>query len=72
MESHIITLTVISGGGVLYNWGIVSIAGLEPDLSTDLYVGAEHIGWTYFMVNTNDQNPVTVYDHDKIWFKLRP
>ena len=70
-EINNVMFDVISGGGVLYNGGFYSISGLEPDLSTDLYVGAEHIGWTYFMVKTNDQNPVAVYNNDKIWFKLR-
>ncbi len=64
---------VYSATGVMYtDW--VSVAGKNPDLSTNLYEGAEHIGYTAFLVNTDD-SPVAVYmarwDEDAIWFNLR-
>lgn len=64
---------VYSATGVMYtDW--VSMAGKNLDLSTNLYEGAEHIGYTAFLVNTED-SPVAVYmarwDEDAIWFDLR-
>lgn len=64
---------VISGGGVEYTDFIV-VSGLKPDLRADLYEGADHEGWTYFMVNKDDDNPLAVFERRKaaeIWFKLR-
>jgi hypothetical protein len=63
---------VISGTGVEYT-GFLSVSGLEPDLRADLYEGASHIGWTYFLVDIND-HPVAVMDRgqsSEIWFDLR-
>lgn len=64
---------VYSASGVMYtDW--VSVAGIDPDLDTNLYEGAEHIGYTVFLVRTND-SPVAVYraywDENAIWFDLR-
>ena len=63
---------VVSGEGIEYT-DFITVSGLEPDLSTDIYIGATHEGWTYFLVDTND-NPLAVYDRkydSEIWFKLR-
>ncbi|MCM3409195.1 hypothetical protein [Metabacillus litoralis] len=61
----------VSGSGVTYDdW--ISIAGLEPDLRNDLYEGAEHEGWTYFMVDENDE-PLAVFNQgwdDEVWFDI--
>lgn len=64
---------VYSATGVMYTeW--VSVAGKDPDLRTSLYEGAEHIGYTAFLVRTDD-SPVAVYmarwDENAIWFDLR-
>ncbi len=64
---------VYSATGVMYtDW--VSVAGKNPDLRTNLYEGAEHIGYTAFLVRTDD-SPVAVYmarwDDNAIWFDLR-
>ena len=63
---------VVSGAGVEYT-DFISVAGLDPNLRADLYEGAEHIGWTYFLVNIND-HPVAVMNRrraSEIWFDLR-
>ena len=64
---------VYSVTGVMYtDW--VSVAGMNPKLRTRLYEGAEHIGYTAFLVRTDD-SPVAVYiarwDKNAIWFDLR-
>jgi len=64
---------VYSATGVMYtDW--VSVAGMNPNLRTSLYEGAEHIGYTAFLVRTDD-SPVAVYmarwDENAIWFDLR-
>lgn len=64
--------TAVSGAGVEYT-GFLVVSGLEPDLSADLYEGAEHIGWTYFLVDVND-HPLAVLNRSQsseIWFDLR-
>lgn len=63
---------VVSGGGIEYT-DFISVSGLEPDLRADIYTGATHEGWTYFLVDTDD-NPLAVFDRkddSEIWFKLR-
>lgn len=64
---------VYSGTGVQYT-DFVSVAGMDPDLRTNLYAGAEHAGFTAFVVRTDD-SPVTVYKagwgNDAMWFDLR-
>lgn len=64
---------VYSATGVMYtDW--VSVAGKSPDLGTNLYKGAEHVGYTAFLVRTDD-SPVAVYmprwGEHAIWFDLR-
>ncbi len=65
---------VVSGSGVKYE-GFNSVSGLYPDWNTELYAGADFIGWTYFLVNTNDSNPVAAINRNDeqsaVWFKLR-
>ncbi|WP_338452912.1 S-layer homology domain-containing protein [Niallia oryzisoli] len=61
----------VSKNGVLYDQ-FAFIAGLKPALSTDLYEGAEYEGWTYFMVNENDE-PLAVFNQgwdDETWFDI--
>jgi len=65
--------TAVSEAGVVYS-DFISIVPPEPNLRTDLYEGAEHVGWTYFLVNKTD-NPVAAFDRSRNserWFKLRP
>ncbi len=62
----------VSEGGVTYD-AFISVSGLEPDLRNDLYEGAEHTGYTYFMVNTDD-SPVAAHARGRnaeVWFDLR-
>ena len=64
---------VISTEGIEYT-DFLSVSGLDPDLSADLYEGAEHVGWTYFLVNKQDTNPLAVIDRksdSEIWFQLK-
>lgn len=63
----------VSADGRVYG-GFISVAGLEPSLRIELYEGAEHIGWTYFLVERDD-TPVAVFDRGSAserWFILRP
>lgn len=70
--SHVL-FDAVSGSGIAYD-DFISVAGLEPDLSTDLYQDAEYEGWTYFLVDENDPNPLVVFDRKRdseTWFKLK-
>lgn len=61
----------VSSSGVKYD-DFTTIVAPDPSLRTDLYNGAEHEGWTYFEVKTDD-NPLIVMNQkypDEIWFKL--
>jgi len=64
---------VYSDTGVKYT-NQPTVAGKDPDFRTSLYEGAEHIGYTAFLVRTDD-SPVVVYeplwDENAIWFDLR-
>lgn len=64
--------SVISDDGVEYT-DFISVAGLEPDLRADLYEGAVHRGWTYFIVNVDDSPVGVIYRgrQSEIWFDLR-
>jgi len=65
--------SVISGEGIEYT-DFISVSGLEPDLRADVYIGAIHEGWTYFLVDKDDNDPLAVFDRkydSEIWFKLR-
>ncbi|RQD77201.1 MAG: hypothetical protein D5R97_02900 [Candidatus Syntrophonatronum acetioxidans] len=62
----------VSGRRLVYE-NYSTLAGLEPDLSVDLYEGEEHEGWTYFLVKESD-NPFAVFKRGKegeAWFALR-
>jgi cell division protein FtsB len=61
----------VSSSGVKYD-NFVSLVAPDPKIRTDLYNGAEHEGWTYFEVKTED-NPLIVMNQkypDEIWFRL--
>ncbi len=62
-----------SATGVEYT-DFYSVAGKDPDLSANLFEGAEHIGYTAFIVESSD-SPVAVYDlrwdENAMWFDLR-
>jgi hypothetical protein len=63
----------VSADGRVYG-EFISVAGLEPSLRIELYEGAEHIGWTYFLVERDD-TPVAAFDRGSAserWFVLRP
>lgn len=62
----------VSEGGVTYD-DFISVSGVEPDLRGDLYEGAEKNGYTYFIVDKDD-NPVAALNRGRsgeIWFDLR-
>lgn len=62
----------VSKNGVTYD-SFVTVAGLEPKLSKELYAGAEHIGYTFFIVNKDD-SPVVSHlkgSPAELWFNLR-
>lgn len=61
----------VSKTGSMYN-DYFSIVAPKPNLSTDLYSGAEFEGWTYFMVSEDD-SPKVVYLSERdaeTWFDL--
>jgi len=61
----------VSKAGSMYNQ-FFAIVTPTPDLSTDLYTGAEYEGWTYFIVSEND-SPKVVYESKRdaeAWFDL--
>lgn len=61
----------VSAEGRVYG-GFVSVAGLEPSLRVELYEGADHEGWTYFMVEQDD-TAVAAFDRGRdseVWFTL--
>lgn len=64
----------VSGQGIEYTDYIRAVHGLDPDLHADLYEGAEHIGWTYFIVDKEDNAPVVAMNRksdSEIWFQMR-
>ena len=65
--------SAVSAQGAAYE-NFISVSGLDPELSTDLYMGAECIGWTYFLVDKEDSAPLAAMDRksaSEIWFQLR-
>jgi hypothetical protein len=63
----------VRGDGATYSH-FLFVAGLQPDLRTDLYSGSEYVGWTYFWVETGDAEPVALFDGSdpwRAWFALR-
>jgi hypothetical protein len=68
-----IYFSCISGSGVEYT-DFVSVAGVVPTLWNDLYEGAEHAGWEFFMVDKDDDKPVVAMERKtpaEVWFDLR-
>lgn len=71
-ELYPIMFDCVSSNGVLYS-DFISVSGLNSDIRTELYKGAEHEGWTYFLVDKSD-NPVAVINRtneSEVWFNLR-
>lgn len=68
--------SAISSDGIEYpEWFYFSVLGLEPELDAVLYKGDEFEGWTFFLVNKDDNNPLAVFEGERsaeTWFKLRP
>ncbi len=62
----------VSKDGVVYS-EFISVSGLSPSISTDLYEGGEHIGYTYFLVEKEDFPVAVVHRNEKgaVWFDLR-
>ncbi|WP_368505364.1 hypothetical protein AB3N04_06880 [Alkalihalophilus sp. As8PL] len=63
----------VSSTGNAYD-GFISVSGLEPDLSNELYSGAEREGYTYFLVDKDDENPLAAFKRRtdaELWFQLR-
>ncbi|MFC0469300.1 hypothetical protein ACFFHM_01790 [Halalkalibacter kiskunsagensis] len=63
----------VSSGGNTYDQ-FISVSGLEPDLWNELYEGAEREGYTYFLVDQDDENPLAAFQRKsdaEVWFQLR-
>lgn len=62
---------IVRSDGTVYN-DIFYIAGLNPNLSTDLYKGADYEGWTYFMVDINDTPLAAIFRNyeSATWFDI--
>ncbi|MED1602799.1 hypothetical protein P4U41_16215, partial [Alkalihalophilus marmarensis] len=63
----------VSESGNTYD-EFISVAGLEPDLGNELYTGAERTGYTYFLVDKDDQNPLAAFKRRteaELWFELK-
>jgi len=59
----------VSEGGTVYD-DFLSVADLDPNLRNDLYEGAVHEGWTYFLVDIED-SPLIAYHRTtdyEVWF----
>ncbi|MBU9723828.1 MULTISPECIES: hypothetical protein [Bacillaceae] len=64
----------VSTSGNTYD-DFISVSGLEPDLSNELYEGADREGYTYFLVDKHDEAPLIAYQRRgdaEVWFELRP
>ncbi|MDT8862965.1 hypothetical protein N0O92_22610 [Alkalihalobacillus sp. MEB130] len=63
----------VSAAGNSYD-DFVSVSGLEPDLWNEMYTGAEREGYTYFLVDKDDEDPLAAFmrrSDAEVWFKLR-
>lgn len=63
----------VSSGGNTYD-GFISVSGLDPDLSNELYEGAERVGYTYFLIDKDDDNPLISFNRrndGEVWFEVR-
>lgn len=50
-----------------------SVASFEPQMSAELFEGAEHVGWVFFLADKKEKSPKVVfaYGTDKyLWFNL--
>ncbi|MDV2883632.1 hypothetical protein RYX45_00465 [Alkalihalophilus pseudofirmus] len=64
----------VSESGNTYD-EFISVSGLEPDLGNELYTGAERTGYTYFLVDKDDQKPLAAFKRRteaELWFELKP
>lgn len=49
----------------------INAFGLDPDITADLYEGAEHIGWVTLYVEKDDPKPKVVFlGGEGVWFDL--
>ncbi|KAF5033998.1 hypothetical protein DSECCO2_600800 [anaerobic digester metagenome] len=49
----------------------INAVGLDPDMTADLYEGAEHIGWVTLYVEKDDPAPKVVFlGGEGVWFDL--
>ncbi|WP_413375730.1 hypothetical protein [Alkalihalobacillus sp. 1P02AB] len=72
-DLHHALFDAVSSGGNAYD-DFISVSGLEPDLSNELYEGAEREGFTYFLVDKDDENPLAAFQRRtdaEVWFQLR-
>ncbi len=62
----------VSKEGVVYS-EFAFVVGLSPDISTDIYKGGEHVGYTSFLVEKEDSPLAVVHRNEKgaVWFDLR-
>lgn len=71
MDIHHSLFDAVSKTGVKYS-EFISIVTPDANLSTELYSGATHEGWTYFLVDEND-SPKVVFQsgyESESWFDL--
>lgn len=65
---------IIIKSDIIVTTDFITVSGLNSDLRADIYIGASHEGWTFFLVDVDDDNPLAVFDrkyYSEIWFKLR-
>ncbi|MFC0560922.1 hypothetical protein [Halalkalibacter alkalisediminis] len=63
----------VSSGGNTYD-DFISVSGLEPDLWNEMYEGAEREGYTYFLIDKDDEDPLAAFQRRsdvEVWFELR-
>ncbi|WP_209121142.1 hypothetical protein [Alkalihalobacillus sp. BA299] len=72
-DLHQALFDAVSSAGNTYD-DFISVSGVEPSLSNEMYAGAEREGYTYFLVDKNDDNPLAAFQRRtdaEVWFKLR-
>ncbi|OLO37082.1 hypothetical protein BTR23_14210 [Alkalihalophilus pseudofirmus] len=72
-DLHHALFDAVSSSGNAYD-EFISISGVEPSLRNEMYAGAEREGFTYFLVDKNDDHPLAAFQRRtdaKVWFKLR-
>ncbi|WP_062051670.1 hypothetical protein [Bacillus sp. JCM 19034] len=63
----------VSESGNAYD-EFLSVSGLEPNLSNEMYEGAEREGYTYFLIDQDDENPLIAFKRrsdGEVWFELK-